>query len=53
MSLVLSTCVLFIVLMQTAHGVHFLNITSLMSLSVLATSAVTDVVPLTTIYASP
>ena len=48
----LSTCVLFILLMQSLNGTQFLNITSLPLLTTPGASAVTDIVPLKTIYAS-
>ena len=55
MSLALSTCVLFISLMQLMNGAQFLNVTFLLVLFALASAAVellTVIVPLTRIYAS-
>ena len=53
MSLTLSTCVLFISLMQPVNGAQFLNITFLLSLFGFApASGAIDIVPLTRIFAS-
>ena len=55
MSLALSTCVLFISLMQSVNGASFLNITFLLALFAAAAPAVvfgTVIVPLTSIHAS-
>ena len=55
MSLVLSTCVLLISLMQLVNGAQFLNITFLSVLLALASAGavlLTVIVPLTKIYAS-
>ena len=54
-SLVLSTCVLFILLMQSVNGAQLLSITFLFVLFAASAAAVvsaTDVVALTNIYAS-
>ena len=55
MSLALSTCVLLISLMKLVNGEEFLNITFLLVLFPLASTAavlLTAIVPLTRIYAS-
>ena len=53
MSLALSICVLFISLMQSVNRAQFLNTTSLSLLFGFApTRSVTDIVSLTSIYAS-
>ena len=48
----LSTCVLFISLMQSVNGVQFLNITFSPLFPPLASNASTVIVPLASIYAS-
>ena len=53
MYLALTICVLFISLMQSVNGAQFLNTTSLHTLYELSPACcATDIVPLTTIYAS-
>ena len=55
MSLALFICVLFISLMQSVNGAQFLNITFIFVLLASGSAAgvfVTDIVPLTSIYAS-
>ena len=55
MFLALSTCVLFVSLMQSVNGAQFSNITFLLKLFAAAHSAALfalDIVPLTSIYVS-
>ena len=55
MYLAISTCVLFISLMQSVNGAQFVNVTFLLVLFAAAPSAEvssTDLFPLTSIYAS-
>ena len=52
MSLALSTCVSFILLMQSVNRGKLSNITYLLLLPSPAASATTDIFPLTSIYAS-
>ena len=51
MSLVLSTCVLFVSLMQSVNGAQFLNITYLLLLFA-AVNGTLDIFPLPHIFAS-
>ena len=52
MSLSLSTCVLFISLIQSVNGAQFLNVTYLMLFLPPAANSATVIVPLKSIYAS-
>ena len=52
MSLSLSSCALFILLMQSVNKAQLLNITFSLTLPLPAAAAVNDTVPLTSIYLS-